>query len=231
VLEWEPNPRGRAPVAYRVYASDEKGFSVSDKPYEVSTGVSKDLPARFLSNFVAEVPTTTLPVLGRQVALIGAGPTLMNKAFYRVVAVDAAGNRSGPSDYVAAPRPFLFSRPWKKVMPGKEFSDEVSTVRSLGDLRMRIVAGKETTSFWDVETPRFRIDRGPAWLKIDEATGKLSGTPAAAGKSEVVVGVTLEREKRRLDGDALKWGVEKIVSTGTDEVGSATHTFVIDATP
>jgi hypothetical protein len=233
VLEWEPNPQGRAPVAYRVYASDEKGFSVSDKPYEVSTGTAKDLPLQFPSNvfpsnFVAEVPTTALPVLGRQVVLTGAGLTLTNKAFYRVVAVDAAGKRSGPSDYVAAPRPFLFSRPWKKFTPGKEFSDEVSTVRSLGDLRMRVVAGKETTSFWDVEQPRFRIERGPAWLKIDKASGKLSGTPDAVGKSEVVVGVTLEREKRRLDGDALKWGVEKIVSSGTEEVGSATHTFVID---
>src|ERR1044071_5593528 len=30
ILRWEPNSRGRKAVAYRVYASDEKGFSVSD---------------------------------------------------------------------------------------------------------------------------------------------------------------------------------------------------------
>src|SRR4029077_7377054 len=136
---------------------------------------------------------------------------LMNKAFYRVAAVDAAGKRSGPSDYVAAPRPFFFSRPSKTTTQGKEFNDEVWTVRSLGDLRMRIVAGKETTNFWDVEKPRFKIERGPAWLKMDKETGQISGTPDTIGKSEVVVGVTLEREKRRLDGESLKWGVEKVV--------------------
>ena len=41
VLRWAPNPMGRKPVAYRVYASDEKGFSVSDRPYAVTVGVSE----------------------------------------------------------------------------------------------------------------------------------------------------------------------------------------------
>ena len=43
VLRWSPNPKGRKPVAYRVYASDEKGFSVSDQPYAVTVG---DIQAR-----------------------------------------------------------------------------------------------------------------------------------------------------------------------------------------
>jgi hypothetical protein len=180
---------------------------------------------------VAEVPTTALPVLGRQVALTGAGLKLMNKAFYRVVAVDAAGKRSGPSDYVAAPRPLIFSRPWKKTKIGKEFHDEVWTLRSLGDLRMRFVDGKETTNFWDVEQPRFRIERGPAWLKIDKQTGQLSGTPDTVGKTDVTIAVTLERDNRRLDGEALKWGVEKIVSSGMESVGTSTQSFVIDVVP
>src|SRR5262249_11473165 len=33
ILRWKPNPAGRKPVKYRVYGSDEKGFSVSDAPY------------------------------------------------------------------------------------------------------------------------------------------------------------------------------------------------------
>ena len=35
ILRWQPNPAGRAPVKYRVYGSDEKGFSVSDLPYSM----------------------------------------------------------------------------------------------------------------------------------------------------------------------------------------------------
>ena len=39
-----------------------------------------------------------------------------------------------------------------------------------------MVNGKETANFWDIEKPRFAIAQGPAWLKIDPATGVLSGT-------------------------------------------------------
>ncbi len=226
ILRWSPNPQGRKPVAYRVYASDEKGFSVSDTPYKVSTGISQELPVEFPANFLAEVRTTELPVVGAEVALERA-----NKAFYRVVALDAAGKRSGPSDYAAAPRPLIFSKPPARATKGEEFRYAVSAIRSLGDLRMRIVAGKETTSFWDVEKPRFSIERGPAWLMIDKDTGRISGTPDTVGKSAVVVAVTLERDLRRLDGEALKWGVEKIVSSGTETVGSSTQSFVIDVQP
>jgi hypothetical protein len=226
VLRWTPNSLGRKPAAYRVYASDEKGFSVSDEPYKVSTGVSKDLPVQFAANFLAEVRGTELTVVGPDVAQAGA-----NKAFYRVVAVDAAGKRSGPSDYAAAPRPFVVSQPRTDAVKGKEFQYQLATIRSLGDLRMRMVGGKETTGFWDIERPRFSLERGPAWLAIDKDTGRLSGMPTAAGKAEVVVAVTLEREQRRLDGEALKWGQEKVISTGTETVGSATQRFVIDVRP
>jgi hypothetical protein len=36
---------------------------------------------------------------------------------------------------------------------------------------------------------------------------------------------------RRLDGRALSWGIEKMVSTETQRVGVATQKFMIDITP
>lgn len=226
LLRWTPNPKGRKPAAYRIYASDEKGFSVSDEPYKVSTGISQELPAEFPANFLAEVRGPELPVVGAEVTLAGA-----NKAYYRVVAIDAAGKRSGPSDYAAAPRPLIFSQPVVPATKGARLQYSVSTIRSLGDLRMRVVAGKETTNFWDIERPRFTIQRGPAWLAIEPETGRLSGTPDTVGKSEVTVAVTLQRDVRRLDGEALKWGHEKIVSSGVETVGSSTRNFIIDVQP
>ncbi|MBI3469494.1 MAG: hypothetical protein HY000_41360 [Planctomycetes bacterium] len=226
VLRWMPNPMGRRPVAYRIYASDEKGFSVSDKPYSVTVGVSKELPSIFPANFVTETGATELAVVGTDVAIPGA-----NKVFYRVVAVDASGKRSGPSDYAASPRPVIFSKPVTKARKGVEYRYQVSAVRSLGDLRMRIEGGKETLSFWDIERPRFAIERGPRWLAIDEATGLLSGAPDGVGKSEVVIAVTLQRDFRRLDEEALKWGIEKVVSSGTETVGSSTQSFIIEVGP
>ena len=107
----------------------------------------------------------------------------------------------------------------------------VAAIRSLGDLRTRVVNGKETMNFWDVERLRFDIQRGPRWLTIDQATGLLSGTPDRSGTTEVVLSVTLERDVRRLDEEALKWGIEKVVSSGTETVGSATQSFVIAVGP
>jgi acetyl esterase/lipase len=222
ILRWKPNAVGQKAVKYRVYGSDEKGFSVSDEPYRRNVGQSKDVPAQAPANFVAETSATELVVLGAGVDVPNA-----NRAFYRVVAVDDRGTRSGPSDYAAAARPFVFSKPPDTAKVGTEFRYQVAAIRSLGDLRLRVVDGKEVASFWDVEKPRFVLVQGPAWLRIDESTGLLRGVPDAAGNADVVVKVTLERSVRRLDEGRLSWGQEQVKETGTEQVGSATQRFRI----
>lgn len=96
---------------------------------------------------------------------------------------------------------------------------------------MRLVGGKETTSYWDVEVPRFEIRKGPAWLKIDAETGLLSGVPVGPGTVEVVVAATIDREVRKLDAQQLSWGQEKVLSTGKHRVGVATQKFTIAVAP
>jgi len=105
-----------------------------------------------------------------------------------------------------------------------EYRYQVATIRSLGDLRSRT----EGAGFWDIEKPKFAIEQGPAWLRIDPATGLLSGTPDAVGKVDVVVTVTIDQEVRKLDDSTLGWGIEKVVSTSTERVGSATRRFSIE---
>jgi hypothetical protein len=226
VLRWTPNSLGRQAVKYRVYASDEKGFSVSDQPYKVTVGVSKNLSPEFPSNFMAETSATELEVIGPEVHSAGA-----NKAFYRVVAVDAAGKRSGPSDYASCPRPLIVSAPRTTARKGADYRYSLALIRSLGDLRMRVVDGKEVMSFWDIERPRFELRHGPKWLSVDAETGLLSGTPDRSGTAEVVVSATLKREERRLDEPALRWGVEKVLSTGPAKFGTVTQSFIIDVAP
>jgi hypothetical protein len=221
-LRWKPNAVGRKPVRYRIYGSDEKGFSVSDEPYRINVGASKDVPAQSPANFVAETTSTELVVLGAGVDLPNA-----NKAFYRVVAVDDKGKRSGPSDYAAAVRPFVSSKPLDTAKVGTEYRYQLSTVRSLGDLRGRFVDGKQVASFWDIEKPRYVLSQGPAWLRIDENTGVLRGVPDAAGKAEVVVTVTLERSVRRLDEGRLSWGQELVKEVVMEKVGTTTQRFRI----
>ena len=189
-------------------------------------GISTKVPAQFPANFVIETTATEHEVVGTHVELAGA-----NKAFYRVVAVDAAGKRSGPSDAVASIRPVVFSKPVKTASKGVKYRYPVAAIRSLGDLRTRVVGGKETMSFWDVERLRFKIDSGPAWLSIDESTGLLSGTPDRIGQFEMAITATLERQQQRLDESALKWGIEKVIASGTLAVGSASQSFVIEVSP
>jgi hypothetical protein len=150
-----------------------------------------------------------------------------NRAYYRVVAVDEHGNRSGPSDFAEAQRPILWSRPVTAAKVGSEYRYALAAIRSLGDLRTRVVGGKETMNYWEIESPRFALRQGPAWLKIDERTGVLSGVPKSPGKVVITVTATIDREVRKLDEQALSWGVEKTLSTSTQTVGAATQTFAL----
>jgi hypothetical protein len=219
VLRWKPSPVGMKPVKYRIYGSDEKGFTASDEPYPVTIGASRDVTSPFPANFVTEVSGTEVELKESL------------RAYYRVVAVDDKGHRSGPSDFAESPRPVIYSKPVTAAKAGAAYAYPVASVRSIGDVRTRVVNGRETMSFWDIERPRYALTQGPAWLKIDEATGVLSGTPDAAGKFPVVVTATIDREARKLDGPALSWGAEKVVSSAQERVGVATQKFTIEVAP
>jgi hypothetical protein len=226
VLRWKPSPAGRKPAKYRIYGSDEKGFSISDEPYKAVVGVSKVVSPNRPANFVTEVVATESAVIGADLNFPNT-----NRAHYRVVAVDEKGNRSGPSDFAEAPRPLLWSRPVTAAKVHAEYRYALTAIRSLGDLRTRVVDGKETMNYWDIEHPRFTLQDGPAWLKIDKRTGVLSGIPDRPGKVVVTVIATIDRELRKLDERALSWGQEKTLSTSTQRVGQASQTFMLEIAP
>ena len=222
-MRWKPNPAGSKPAKYRIYASDEKGFSISDEPIQTVIGASKQVPKLRPPNFVAEVSDTEAHVIGAAVGLANG-----NRAFYRVVAVDEQGKRSGSSDYAEAPRPLIYSNPVTNAKMGEEYRYALTSIRSFGDLRTRVVNGKEVMNYWDIESPKFAIEQGPAWLKIDPATGILTGIPASSGKVPVIVTATLDHELRQLDTTSLSWGVEKLISTSSQRTGAARQEFTID---
>jgi len=106
----------------------------------------------------------------------------------------------------------------------------VSTIRSLGDLRARQVEGdrnRQESRFWDIETPRFTIVEGPAWLRIDESSGKLYGVPDVAGRVDVVVKVVLVRPHRVLDEARLAWGHEVVLESGTKTSEAVSQRFTL----
>ena len=200
LLTWHANPKGAEPVHYRVYASDEKGFSVSDAAYNVlmGRGFCRDLKEFEAKGNVKEMVKTpaNLVTTTRERRLIVVGPDLKlpnaNKAYYRVVAVDARGLTSGPSDYAEAPRPFIYTKPPSRATVGKKFVYEPKSLLSIGDLRCK--RGYKR-AFWDREQLTWSLAKAPKWLSIDAATGRIAGTAQRPGRREVVVRVRNDKGK------------------------------------
>jgi hypothetical protein len=98
--------------------------------------------------------------------------------------------------------------------------------RSLGDLSARLKDNQQVSGYFDIEKPAFTLEQGPSLLKIDQATGLLSGTPDAAGHVEVVVAARIERDVRTLDEKTLTRGNEKVLSTSTTRIGAPTQMLI-----
>lgn len=164
VLQWDASPRGRWPTLFRIYGSNEKGFTISDSEYTVVMGrgfckdmdqfnAKDDIPTRnevkMPSNFVTATNKTSLMVVGP-----GLGLANTNKAFYRVVAVDENGNVSGASDYADLSRPYIYSRLPEEVEVDTAFAHRLGVITSIGDLKCK--PGYKA-AFWDREYLSFSL--------------------------------------------------------------------------
>jgi hypothetical protein len=172
-LHWEPNPRGRRPVTYEVYGSDERGFSIHQDPHDVPGR------GRVPGNLLGRTSNTSLVVVARHTAASAA-----NRVFYRVVAVDEHGTQSGCSDYVELPHPYIYTRPPSRAAVGECFEYRAASLRSLGDYQGRLdptASSKQYAyRFWDTEQQTYSLAEAPDWLTVNGQSGIVSGTPAAA---------------------------------------------------
>ena len=223
-LTWSRNPAGTTPAKYRVYGSDEKGFTVHDAPYEVQLGDDQELTNPFPANFVAEVAGTSLDVVGVGNALPNA-----NKAYYRVVAVDGQGNRSGDSDYVEAPRPFIYSAPVTAAPAGRPYqlSSESHPFHRRPHADGTTPSRSPARNSGRSNRLKFSLTRKPAWMNIDADTGLITGTPDGTGGT-VTVSVTLAKEHRLVhDEHNIMWGNEYEQSRTYETAGPVTQEFVV----
>ncbi len=210
VLSWKPNPVGRRPVKFKVYGSNEKGFSISDTEYKVFMGrgfcdtleefkakTDKDPGSGFVdtpSNLLGETAETRLRVVGPDLTQPNA-----NKAYYRVVAVDERGIESGPSDYAETPpptsgaRPFIFTQPPPQAAAGQEYRYQAGAISSIGHLTCK---GGYNAAYWDREKLTWSLANAPDWLTADAKTGLVSGTPKTPGRFEATLVVENNKAQR-----------------------------------
>ena len=111
-----------------------------------------------------------------------------NKAFYRVVAIDARGNESGPSDYIAVPRPFIYTAPKSNATVGSTYRYQAHSTRSIGDLTYEM--GIE--AFWACENLTWKLVSAPSWLELKNDV--LLGTPDAGAVGEHRIRLAVEND-------------------------------------
>ena len=195
-LSWKANNQGNAAHHYEIYGSDERGFSACDKRHEVLVGSGGQTAAR-QANLLATTTDTSLTVVDADLPRERG-----NCAFYRVVAVDAAGERSGPSELVEAIRPFIYSRPPAQIPAEAVSTYSLATLSCSGDLRAISDGPKRYISaFRDADCLSFLLDEGPAWIELDQETGLMTATPP---RSEIGTHTVTVRVQNGQGGTAVQ---------------------------
>ena len=190
-LSWQPNSEGNEPDHYEVYGSNERGFSISREPYCVM--VENDKRETFPVNMMTSTDGTTLRVAGPDV-------DLENFAFYRVVAVDKAGVRSGSSDFAEAPRPMIVSSPEPVAVAGETYTYPIEVTAAIGELRAeRRGSQNYVRAIRDGDVLRFLLDESPGFVEIDEQSGLLTARPLAEHCSTHTITVRVQNGQGGVD--------------------------------
>ena len=143
---------------------------------------------------IATTDRTELKVIGNDL------DHRFNKTYYRVVAVDEKGNRSGASDYAEAPTPFIYSKPPTEVKVGREYKYQVKCIKSMGRLISKMKNGNPYHLSFEMEDKlTFSLVKAPDRLSIDPEKGIILGHPSGGDVGVHIVSVKVESDKGKKD--------------------------------
>ncbi len=152
IMRWEKNINGNAPAYYEIHASNEAyGFTPS-------TATLLDTAQR------------TFKILNTT------DDDLPPKTFYRIIAVDNNGARSGPSNYISILYPHVYNKP-DTIITGKEYTLALETNDAQITDGVEFFMPYSYSNFYVDEPIEIDVLSKPDWLAFDQATNALRGKP------------------------------------------------------
>ena len=191
-LAWQPGKGGTKAARYRIYGSEERGFSANDGPYEYNAGLegTRKAPGNLLLG-------TQGPVEGIDL------PEVLWRPYYRVVAVDKVGRVSGASAIGELQHPLIASRELPPAVRMHLYEARIKTSASIGHLVSADENGQSyQMKFRSGDEYSFSVAGAPEGISIDD-TGLISGfvTEAVKDRYELTVRV---KSKTGGAGDSVK---------------------------
>jgi hypothetical protein len=180
-LTWEAGKGGSDVTSYRVYGSEERGFSANDTPYEYNAGMAGILTRS--ANLLLQTPNPSLSI---------EIPEDLWRPFYRVVAVDHDGRVSGASAIAELPHPLITTSRLPDAIRSHFYEMRIRTSASIGHLVSADEDGQQyQIRYRSADDLMFGLTGAPKGLSIDD-TGLISGFlgTATKGNYELAVNVT-----------------------------------------
>lgn len=161
-LTWQRGKNGTNPVRYRIYGSEEQGFTAHDHPYGYNDG-DKGIQ-RADANLLLETSGAR-----ESVSL----PEDLWRPYYRVVAVDKEGRVSGPSAMAELSHPLIATDRLPAAVRSRYYQAHIATSASIGDLAFP-GQDQKGLKFRGGDDLVFQMTGAPAGLTIDRH-GVISG--------------------------------------------------------
>lgn len=190
-LNWQRGKDGSEPVSYRIYGSEERGFTANDNRYQYNDGLKgiQWAPANLLLEMHSKSQSVSLP-------------QALWRPYYRVVAVDREGRASGPSALAELYHPLITTTQLPAAVRSRFYQARIETSTSIGHLVSADENGKSyQMKFRYGDDLVFRMTGAPVGLSIDDH-GVISGFVGDA--KEAKYEVTLEVKNQKGVGDSIQ---------------------------
>ncbi|MHB1936360.1 MAG: putative Ig domain-containing protein [Acidobacteriaceae bacterium] len=183
-LSWQRGKNGAQPVGYRIYGSEERGFTAHDNRYQYNDGLHGTQWAA--SNLLLDTHNAN-----ESVSL----PEALWRPYYRVVAVDEKGRLSGPSAMAELSHPLIATSQLPNAIGSQFYEARIVTSASIGHLVSADENGKPyQMKFRTGDELVFDMSGAPAGLSIDNR-GVISGFVGDAKPAKYKVTINVKNSK------------------------------------